>query len=172
MTPSQLTGLVALTRAREADTPIQRRRSAGRPAPYWLSRLGGAAALGDVAISFSRNPFAAIGANDDDDDAAAAAPAANDGARALDNNQLRGHRQKIGKSAALSVVKICSTVSGALDLARATLRSERSAEFCPINRSRCPHACARGGHADSATSVSRPTRAILVEPPGRRCGSG
>jgi hypothetical protein len=40
-----------------------------------------------VSASFSRNPFAAIGANDDDDDAAAAAPAANDGARALDNNR-------------------------------------------------------------------------------------
>jgi len=40
----------------------------------WLSGLGGAAPLGDVAISFSRNPFAAIGANDDDGDAAAAAP--------------------------------------------------------------------------------------------------
>ncbi|MGO9269854.1 MAG: hypothetical protein ACLQOO_06310, partial [Terriglobia bacterium] len=40
-----------------------------------------------MSASFSRNPFAAIGANDDDDDAAAAAPAANDGARALDNNR-------------------------------------------------------------------------------------
>ncbi len=41
------------------------------------------------------------------DDAAAAAPA-NDGARALDNNQLRGHRQQIGKSAALSVGRLTS----------------------------------------------------------------
>jgi hypothetical protein len=59
--------------------------------------------LADVAISFSRNPFVAndgaraIGANDDDDDDAAAA------APALDSNQLRGHRQQIGKSAALTV---------------------------------------------------------------------
>ena len=28
-----------------------------------------------------------------------------------------------------------------------------------VNRVRCPLARARGGHADSATSVSRPTRA-------------
>ena len=38
----------------------------------------------------------------------AAAPAANDGARALDNDQLRGHRQQIEKSPALTVGRLTS----------------------------------------------------------------
>ncbi len=56
---AEFTVMVAYTRAREADTPVP--RSVSRPTrAIWLSRLGGPAALGDVAISFSRNPFAAM----------------------------------------------------------------------------------------------------------------
>ena len=42
-----------------------------------------------------------------------------------------------------SATKFCSSDSGAPDLARATLRSERSAEFGRVNRFRCGHAHAR-----------------------------
>ena len=90
---TQLTGLVALTRARGGHANSA--PSVSRPTrAIWLSRLGGAAALGDVVISFSRNPFAAIGANDDDD----AARRASSGRF----SQLRGHRQQIEKSPALT----------------------------------------------------------------------
>jgi len=63
------------------------------------------------------------------DGAAAAAPAG-------ERSQLRGHRQQIGKSAALTV--------GALALARAALRTERSSEFGRFIQFLCPHARARG----------------------------
>src|SRR5450830_656944 len=52
--------------------------------------------------------------------------------------ELRGHRQQIGKSAALTV--------GALTLARAALRrrgTERSQEIGRVNLTRCPYARAR-----------------------------
>src|ERR1035437_6800756 len=73
----------------------------------------------------------------------------------------RGHRQQIGKSAALTV--------GALTLARAALRrrgTERSSEFGRVNLDRWPHARARGARRLQRARTPR-------DPPyhpGRRCG--
>ena len=78
-----------------------------------------------------------------DDDAAAAAPAAMVPAP-IERSQLRGHRQQIGKSAALTVGR-----SPALSQRCGRCGSERSAEFGSVYHFRCPHARARGG-ADSS----------------------
>src|SRR5450830_992863 len=69
--------------------------------------------------------------------------------------ELRGHRQQIGKSAALTV--------GALTLARAALRrrgTERSQEIGRVNLTRCPYARARRAPipASCATELRRADR--------------
>ena len=53
----------------------------------------------------------------------------------IERSQLRGHRQQIGKSAALTVGR-----SPALSQRCGRCGSERSAEFGSVNRFRCPHA--------------------------------
>ena len=72
-----------------------------------------------------------------DDDAAAAAPAAMVPAP-IERSQLPGHRQQIGKSAALTVGR-----SPALSQRCGRCGSERSAEFGSVYHFRCPHARAR-----------------------------
>src|SRR5450759_5339671 len=74
--------------------------------------------------------------------------------------ELRGHRQQIGKSAALTV--------GALTLARAALRrrgTERSQEIGRVNLTRCPYARARARGDVELGDETDP-----LEPAGRRCG--
>ena len=76
-------------------------------------------------------------------------------------SELPGHRQQIGKSAALSVGH-----SPALSQRCGRCGSERSAEFGSVNRFRCPHARARG--AGRFQRALTPTD--LHRPVGRRCG--
>ena len=117
----QLTGLVALTRAREADTPIQRRRSAGRPAPYgsaawaalrlWVTspflfrgirsrRSGRMMMMLMMRAPRRRRRTMERGRSARTMMMSAAAPAMVSSGRF---SQLRGHRQQIEKSAALTV---------------------------------------------------------------------
>ena len=133
----------APTRAREAaPIPVSSERR-----PTCSGRLGGAAAAGRrrqflfSEIVVGRFRFGAtmeLGRSGRrDDDAAAAAPAAMVPAP-IERSQLRGHRQQIGKSAALTVGR-----SPALSQRCGRCGSERSAEFGSVNHFRCPHARAR-----------------------------
>ena len=79
----------------------------------------------------------------------------------VERSELPGHRQQIGKSAALTVGR-----SPALSLRCGRCGSERSAEFGSVNPSRCPHARARG-RADFQRAL---TQTDLHRPAGRRCG--
>ena len=63
----------------------------------------------------------------------------------IERSELPGHRQQIGKSAALSVGR-----SPSLAQRCGRCGSERSAEFGSVNRLRCRHARARGGADSSA----------------------
>ena len=79
----------------------------------------------------------------------------------IERSQLPGHRQQIGKSAALSVGR-----SPALAQRRGRCGSERSAEFGSVYRFSCPLARARRAgrfqRALTPTDLHRPAR--------RRCG--
>ena len=77
----------------------------------------------------------------------------------IERSELRGHRQQIGKSAALSVGR-----SPALSALR-PLRLERSAEFGSVNRSLPSRARARRRRFQRAL-----TPTDLHRPAGRRCG--
>ena len=124
-----LTACAAVTRAREA-APIPARSEADRPAPAGSAALR---LLPDVDSSFSRNccwqlrrRTLALGrsapmlTSASPDRAAAMVPAP------IERSELPGHRQQIGKSAALSVAALtaCAAVTRAREAAPIPARSE------------------------------------------------
>ena len=69
----------------------------------------------------------------------------------VERSQLPGHRQQIGKSAALSVERSPALAQ--------RCGSERSAEFGSVNPSRCPHARARRRRIPVSSEADRPAPA-------------
>ena len=135
------------SRARARRRRIPARSEADRPAPAGWAALR---LLADVDSSFSRNccwqirrRTMALGRSAPMLTSASPGRAAAMVPAPVERSQLPGHRQQIGKSAALTVGR-----SPALSQRCGRCGSERSAEFGSVNRLRCPRARIIGKQGD------------------------